>query len=91
MSDEKDTSSQLEDAVGTELLNIIKNGSTEVTKEGEVVKVSAPASYFAAAVAYLKHRPPKGQPTIGSPKGALKEYLEGLPFGAKPTSEEHKH
>ena len=88
MSDEpRDVSGQIEDAVGEALLDIIKNGAKEVTKDGEIVTITAPASYFTAAVAYLKQRPPKGQPALGGAKGKLKEFLEGegnvLPFGSK--------
>lgn len=85
MSEDRDISDKIEDAVGEALLDIIKNGQEVATEAGKV-RVSAPASYFTAAVQYLKHRPPKGQPAVGGAKGKLKEFLEGenvLPFGAK--------
>lgn len=85
MSEERDVSADLEDVVAEQLLDVIKNGQQVVVGEG-TVKVTAPASYFTAAVAFLKHKPPKSIPTAGSAKGKLKEFLEGanvLPFGAK--------
>lgn len=83
MADERDVSGKIEDAVAESLLDIIKNGQEVATEAGKV-RVSAPASYFTAAVQFLKHRPPRGQPAVGGAKGKLKEFLEGenvLPFG----------
>lgn len=85
MSEERDVSADLEDVVAEKLLEVIKDGQMVATEAG-TVKVTAPASYFTAAVAFLKHKPPKSIPTAGSAKGKLKEFLEGgnvLPFGAK--------
>ncbi len=83
MSAERDVSGELEDIVAEQLLQVLKDGQTVATEAG-TVKVTAPASYFTAAVAFLKHRPPKGQPAMGGAKGKLKSFLEGenvLPFG----------
>lgn len=45
---------KLHELIAIKLTNIIENGIDVVTKDGDVIKVDAPASYIASAIKFLK-------------------------------------
>lgn len=80
--DDKTKSSEIRDALATQLLDILQKGVEAVDKDtGAIVRVTPPASYLAVAKDYLKSFPPIDLPTPKSPTGILKDFVEKtLPF-----------
>lgn len=57
MSDEpKPTTQSIDDAIAKVLLDAMENGVTGIDKNGEVVKLSPPASMVTAAINYIKSK-----------------------------------
>jgi hypothetical protein len=72
------SSDDIRDALADVLLDGVKNGVEEVTKEGELVRVKPSASFLAVVVNYLKNNPPSTVPAAHSPTGVLKEHAKEL-------------
>lgn len=62
-------------AVATALTEVIANGATVVDKEGEVIKITAPAPYIGAAIAFLKNNNITASPSKNKDLAALKDTL----------------
>lgn len=77
MSDLKETLEGLHDSVASELADIIENGQTVAVGDG-VAKVTAPASYFAAAIALLKHNNIQAVATKKNGLGKLEAALKSV-------------
>jgi hypothetical protein len=77
-------SSAIRDALAELLLDVLKKGAAVENSEGELVRVTPPASYLAVAKDYIKSFPPLDIPTTASPTGELgafaAKFKEGLPF-----------
>jgi hypothetical protein len=78
------TPEKLKEILLKELIDRIENGET-VMKDGEVVKVDAPAATLNAALAFLKQFPPTGDIPKSEMLGEKLAQLTGrMPF-AKPS------
>lgn len=85
MSEKKninETSTEMRDAIASQLLDIVKNGVEATDNEGNKVRRTAPASYFAVAKDFLRMFPPMDLPGAKTPSGELKAYMDEnvLPF-----------
>ena len=79
----EETRNALLAALGTELLNVIRNGVLVPDSDGRLVKQPAPASYMSVAERLLKDFPPQELPTKQHPVGQLKEFMDSgrkLPY-----------
>ena len=64
------------------LCDIVENGVKKVTKDGDVVELTADASYINAAVNYLKTFPPEEEPEAAAREKSdtLQKYADKMPF-----------
>ena len=79
----ENTSLVLREVLIEDLITRIRDGQKEVTKDGDVVEVSAPAAVLTAAIQYLKQYPPETAPLSGELSEALREYADKMPFSKK--------
>lgn len=83
---------ELHGMVAKELIDIIKNGIPQVDKDGNTVRIPAPASYIAQAVKFLKDNGIESDHGLAG-KGTLSDVLKNLdavPFDGE-IPEEFKH
>lgn len=75
------TSTDLREAVLSDLITRIKDGDTVVTKDGTEVRIGAPAGIITAAIGYLKQFPPEDV-AVGSDdlSATLRTYAGKMPF-----------
>lgn len=77
MAASKDMMERLHTALATELATMLSEGCTEVTKDGEVVKVSPPSSTLNVIRQFLKDNGIESELTNSKP---LQSVVAGLPF-----------
>lgn len=77
----ENSSKKLQEVLVKDLIDRIENGEIEINKDGEAVRISAPASVLTAAVNYLKSFPPeKGWVESEQISKTLERYKNSMPF-----------
>lgn len=82
----KEAMEALHVALATVLTDAVKNGVKEVTKDGEVVTVTAPAAVLNAARQFLKDN---GIETVLTPGTPTADLAASLPFAGSEDDEDY--